>query len=797
MAAVEVGMGYVSVVPEVEGFAAELDRQVTGPADAAGQDAGTAAGESFTGKMGGILKGGLAGVGIAAAAVLAKGFMDALDQTRIDGKIQAQLGSTPAEAKRYGEAAGQLYAHGVGESVQDAADAIAGVMRSGILPPDATNAQIESITGKVKNLSDTFELDLGQTSNAVGQILKNGLAKDGTEALDVLTAGMQRMGPRADDMADTFNEYSTKFRDLGLSAADAMGLMSQGLQAGARDTDTVADALKEFQIRATDGSKASSEAYQAIGLNAEEMTKKIAAGGPGAREGLQQVLDGLKAIKDPADRSAASVGLFGTKSEDLGQALYALDPSTAVKAMGETAGAADKMGDALHNNASAKLEQFKRTAEVAVTNFIGNNVLPPLISLASTAKDVLGPALGAAKDFVGGFLSSFSSGAGGSSVVSLGQNLLGLGVAIRDAVAPSLGALVTQFQTSVLPAVQGLWSVVSGQLLPAFMSFYSTLYSALAPILTRVALIFTETLLPAAMRIYTAIYENLQPVFSALSEFITTRVNPAVQMIGEKLRELFEKAQPVISVVATVIEWLARLAANILGAVIPVVIRLAGPIFSGLFSAIGTAIGWLGNIIGWIGNLGTAFIDGARYVADFARNARDKVREFTDWMRGLPGRIQDSLGDFGSMLYGKGQDLIYGLWNGIKSMGRWLRDTLIGWAKSAIPGPIAKALGINSPSRLMRDEIGRFIPPGVVAGIEDEQPALDARLKSMVTVPDIGSVRAAGPVRLARESSAKDQALAAVLRALEADQGREIVVRIGEQEIARAVASGQRQLARR
>ncbi|MEV7582229.1 phage tail tape measure protein [Streptomyces erythrochromogenes] len=797
MAAVEVGMGYVSVVPEVQGFAAELDRQVTGPADAVGQNAGQAAGQGFTGKMGGILKGGLAAVGIAAAAVLAKGFTDALDQTRIDGKIQAQLGTTPAEAKRYGEVAGQLYAHGVGESVQDAADAIAGVMRSGILPPDATNAQIESITGKVKNLSDTFELDLGQTSNAVGQILKNGLAKDGTVALDILTAGMQRMGPRADDMADTFNEYSTKFRDLGLSAEEAMGLMSQGMQAGARDTDTMADALKEFQIRATDGSKSSADAYQAIGLNAQEMTRKIAGGGAGAKQGLQQVLDGIKAIKDPAEQNAVAVGLFGTKAEDLGRALFAMDPSTAVKALGDTAGAANRMGDALHNNASARLEQFKRTAQVAISNFIGNQVLPPMISLASTAKNVLAPALGTAKDFVGGFLSSFSSGSGGAAVVSFGQTLLGLGATVRDDLSPSLSALGQQFRTNVLPALQGVWSVVSGQLVPAFMSFYSTLYSALAPVLTRIALIFTETVLPAVMRIYTAIYENVTPILAALAQFITTRVNPAVQMIGEKLRQLVEKAQPVISVVVTLIEWLARLAANVLGAVIPVVIRLAGPVFSLLFSAVGTAIGWLGNIIGWIGSLGTAFVNGARWVGEFARNSIGKVGEFTDWMRGLPGRIRDSLGDFGRLLYNKGRDLVFGLWEGVKSLGGWLRDTLVGWAKSAIPGPIADALGIHSPSRLMRDEIGRWIPGGVVEGIDDEQPALDARIRSMVTVPDIGSVRAAGPVRLARESSAKDRALAAVLRALEADQGREIVLRVGEQEIARAVASGQRQLARR
>ncbi|WP_073744714.1 phage tail tape measure protein [Streptomyces sp. CB02115] len=795
--AVEVGMGYVSVVPEVQGFAGELERQITGPSEAAGQQGGQVAGEGFTGKMGGALKGGLAAVGIAAAALLTKGFMDALDQTAINGRIEASLGSTPQEAKRYGEAAGQLYAHGITGSVEDAAAAVSGVMRSGILPPDATNAQIESITGKVANLSDVFELDLGQTSNAVGQILKNGLAKDGTEALDVLTAGMQRMGPRADDMADTFNEYSTKFRDLGLSAKDAMGLMSQGLKAGARDTDTVADALKEFQIRATDGSKASAEAYTAIGLNAESMTRKIAGGGAGAREGLQQVLDGIKAIKDPAERNAAAVGLFGTKAEDLGQALFALDPSTAVKALGDTAGAADKMGDALHNNASARITQFKRTAEIALSNFIGNKVLPPLISFASTAKDVLGPALSTAKTVIGGFFGTFSSGAGGQSIAGLGQTLLGLATTMRDTLSPSVGALVQQFQTGVLPAVRGVWSVVSTQLLPALVSLYSAVYGALAPIFTRLTLIFTENIYPAAMRVYTAILENVQPILAELSAFISARVVPAVQMIGGKLSELVQKAQPVISVVATVLSWLGQLAASILGVVVPAILRMAGPVFSGLFTAIGTAIGWIGNIIGFVGSMGTAFSKGARWVSDFSSEARRRVGDFLDYMRGLPQRVRDALGSFRDLLVGQGRDLVYGLWDGIKSMGAWLRDTLTGWAKSMIPGPIAEALGINSPSTLMRDEIGRWIPPGVVDGIDEEQRTLDARLQSMVTIPKFNAAKAAGVVSRVREGTEPWAELRRMLADRFGEDRRDIVLRIGEQEIARAVAAGNRQIARR
>ncbi|MFB6816270.1 phage tail tape measure protein [Streptomyces sp. NPDC056347] len=796
--AVEVGMGYVSIVPEVEGFASLLQRQVTGPAENAGQEGGQAAGEGFKGKMGGILKGGLAAIGLAAAAVLTKGFMDALDQGAINGKIQAQLGTTPQEAARYGKAAGQLYAHGVTDSVEEAADAISGVMRSGILPPDATNAQIESITGKVTDLSKTFELDLGQTSNAVGQMLKNGLAKDGTEALDILTAGMQKMGPRADDMADTMNEYSTKFRDLGLSAKDAMGLMSQGMQAGARDTDTVADALKEFQIRATDGSKSSKEAYEAIGLSAEGMTKKIAAGGPGAREGLQQVLDGIKAIKDPAERNAAAVGLFGTKAEDLGQALFALDPSTAVKALGDTGGAAEKMGDALHNNAGARIDQFKRSLEVGLTNFMGDNVIPALTSFGSFLGATFGPALSQGKELVSGFFGVFSGSSGASSINAFGQSLVSTGTTLRDNFLPGLQGLVSVAQTTVFPALKGLGNVLFNQLVPAFMTLYTNVVGAVVPILSSLGSILLEVIWPAVMRVYASIVENLQPIFAALSDFISQRVAPAVQMIGEKLRGVVEKARPLIEVVTSVVSWLARLAADILGAVIPVIIRLAGPIFSGLFSALGTVIGWIGDVIGFVGKLGKAFLDAVKWISDFHVKALIALGKFLIWVQGLPKKIGSALGDFGRLLVSKGKDLVIGLWNGIVGMGGWLKDKLFSWAKSAIPGPIAKALGINSPSRLMRDEIGRWIPPGVVEGIDAEQSTLDARIQSMVAVPRIDPVKVSGPVRVQNAANAaRDKAIAALLRALEDERAREIVVRIGESEIARAAASGHRQLARR
>ncbi|WP_146119954.1 hypothetical protein [Streptomyces dengpaensis] len=120
--------------------------------------------------------------------------------------------------------------------------------------------------------------------------------------------------------------------------------------------------------------------------------------------------------------------------------------------------------------------------------------------------------------------------------------------------------------------------------------------------------------------------------------------------------------------------------------------------------------------------------------------AVQKATALVSWVRGLPRRIANGIGSLTGLLVGKGKDVVRGLWNGIKSMGSWLRSTLIGWAKDLIPGPIAKALGISSPSKVLAKEVGRWIPPGIVQGAEDEVPALDRAMRGLVDVPGLSAV---------------------------------------------------------
>ncbi|WP_037656509.1 phage tail tape measure protein, partial [Streptomyces achromogenes] len=98
------------------------------------------------------------------------------------------------------------------------------------------------------------------------------------------------------------NEYSTIFRQMGISATDATGLLSQGLQAGARDTDVVADSLKEFVLITQGGGKEVDAAFAKIGLSGKEMQKAFTKGGPEAKAALDKVFDGLRSVGSESDR---------------------------------------------------------------------------------------------------------------------------------------------------------------------------------------------------------------------------------------------------------------------------------------------------------------------------------------------------------------------------------------------------------------------------------------------------------------------------------------------------------------
>lgn len=297
----------------------------------------------------------MAGAGVAAVAA----FTDSLEFDSARAKLDAQLGDSEY-AGNMGRAAGDLYAEGFGEGVGEMNEAVRSVIGSGALMEDASTDQIKSITSQVHSLADAFDQDLGQTMRAVGKAVRTGLVTDAQEGLNIITRGLQENVDEAGDLTDTFSEYSTQFREAGLSGAQAMGLLVQGLRGGARDADVVADSIKEFTLRMKDGATEASGGFKMLGLNGTEMMARFAQGGPAANEVFTTMVQRLNAIEDPLKRDQAALALFGTKAEDVGEALFALDPGTAAAGLGKLDGAAQRVNDTLGDTVENRIKVAQR-----------------------------------------------------------------------------------------------------------------------------------------------------------------------------------------------------------------------------------------------------------------------------------------------------------------------------------------------------------------------------------------------------------------------------------------------------
>ena len=82
------------------------------------------------------------------------------------------------------------------------------------------------------------------------------------------------------------------------------------------------------------------------------------------------------------------------------------------------------------------------------------------------------------------------------------------------------------------------------------------------------------------------------------------------------------------------------------------------------------------------------------------------------------GKIFDNIKGAFASIPDVGRDLVMGLWNGIGNMAGWIKSKIEGFG-----GDVLKSLksffGIHSPSRVMRDEIGKMLGLGVGDGITE------------------------------------------------------------------------------
>lgn len=397
----ELATAYVSLLPSMRGFNKQATEGVKGVGTKAGKqfgeefadgvtrgadgklrdangryvkqskETGEESGRQYSKGMTGTLMAGMAAGAIAVGAVLAKGIGDALEREKLGDKTAASLGLTEKQSAKAGSVAGKLYAGAWGENMPAVTDAVESVISSIDGMANTTPKRLHDVTASVLDIATAFEIDASSAATNVGILIKNGLAKDAEEGVDLITASLQRV-PKAlrGEVTDATQEYSQFFADLGYTGSEAMGLLVSATEDGAYGIDKMGDAIKEFTIRGTDMSKSTKGAYETLKLNSLDTTNELLAGGDRAKKAFQTIIDGVKGIKDPAKQAETAIALFGTPLEDLGTTEIPkfLDGLTGTaSSLGNVDGAAAKMGDTLNNNLATKIDTVKRTVEVFVS----------------------------------------------------------------------------------------------------------------------------------------------------------------------------------------------------------------------------------------------------------------------------------------------------------------------------------------------------------------------------------------------------------------------------------------------
>lgn len=300
------------------------------------------------------------------------------------------------------------------------------------------------------------------------------------------------------------------------------------------------------------------------------------------------------------------------------------------------------------------------------------------------------------------------------------SNVLG-NLTLGKDIGPSLQALaqtVTTFLVgNLIPAVWNILKALPGaavtfiqtavpQLVTAFLQFLPQLQAGLTAGGPQLLQKGTELLNQLVSGIFAALPNIFQAGYSAIAEFGNSIFANLPQVLEAGKNILLN----IVSGIAQMLPQLWQSAASMIASLLTGLVQNLPQILAAGFDLVVSLIFGIGNALP---SLGTAAGQAARKIWDAVKNI--------DWLQ-------------------LGKDIISGLINGIGAMAGALWDAAVNIAKSAL-NAIKSFFGIASPSKVMRDEVGRWIPAGVAEGIEkNTRPITSAmsRLAGLTAMPPQG-----------------------------------------------------------
>ena len=321
---------------------------------------------------------GLTGLG---AAIGGKVLGSFTELTQATNTAKTAVGEFNEYSNQLGDIISNVYKDNFGDSFEDVATSVSVAAKAF----DGMDEDIQAVTEKALLLRDTFGYEVNESVRAVKALMDN-FNISSEEAFNLIAQGAQQGLDFSDELIDSINEYSVQFGKLGLSAQDMFTIFKNGSQEGAWNLDKVGDAMKELSIRVIDGSDTTKQGFELLGLNADEMANKFAAGGESAKEALNATVQALGTCDDKLKQNTAGVDLFGTMWEDL-SADVVVNMNTMNSTFDQTRDTMEKMNNIRYDDLGSALEGLKRELTVDVINPLGKELAPLANDLMDSVRE--------------------------------------------------------------------------------------------------------------------------------------------------------------------------------------------------------------------------------------------------------------------------------------------------------------------------------------------------------------------------------------------------------------------------
>lgn len=267
-------------------------------------------------------------------------------------------------------------------------------------------------------------------------------------------------------------------------------------------------------------------------------------------------------------------------------------------------------------------------------------------------------------------------------------------MALISALISALPQIIAAGIQLLLALIQGIISILP-QLVAAAIQITIALVNALISALPQ--------LISAGIKLIVALVDGVISVLPQL-------VSAAIQLMAALFKALVSAIPQLLSAGVQLINALIRGILSLLGQLLSAGARL----ITGLLSTIAQFLGQMVNA-------------GANLIRNLVSGILSVIGSVTSAVSNIGNSIIDTLS--GIDLFEIGSNIIQGLINGIGSMVGAVASKISEVAGN-IKDKITGALGIHSPSRWMRDYVGKFIPQGIAVGIEaDAKSAYSAMNK--------------------------------------------------------------------